>query len=317
MGIDLDGELKRIESASNLETYDRSTDSLEAIRDFLGAWATYPLQGLCYYGVVTAIPGANQFTILALAGLGAGKFSDATAPYRAFVFRDAGGAGAAPQGEMQTITGYTTATGVFTTAAFTAAVAVGDEILILHPRLAEIVTILADMNVPAADAVANAIIRDVTGNKTDTALQALAATASLMRYIKGLITFHVAQAGATGIFHEQADTAVNITAIVAAETDVLNLAAANTRYVVRSLRLKCADPGANTVTVRLYELVNDGFINVDSFAIVAANFATYHSMMDMWGLPHLAGDRLQVTVQASAGGPYAVTGQYSMAKTSV
>ncbi|GAJ03259.1 unnamed protein product, partial [marine sediment metagenome] len=40
--------------------------------------------------------------------------------------------------------------------------------------------------------------------------------------------------GATGIFHEQADTAVNITAIAASETDVLNLAVANTRYIVRS-----------------------------------------------------------------------------------
>jgi len=123
--------------------------------------------------------------------------------------------------------------------------------------------------------------------------------------------------GATGIFYEQTDTAVNITAIAASETDVLNLAVANTRYIVRSLRLKCADPGANTVTVRLYELVNDVLTEVDSFDIDAANFATYHSLMDMFGLPQLAGDSLKVTVQASAGGPYAVTGQYGHAKTNV
>ena len=115
--------------------------------------------------------------------------------------------------------------------------------------------------------------------------------------------------GATGIFYEQADTAVNITAIAASETDVLNLAVANTRYIVRSLRLKCADPGANTV--------NDVLTEVDSFDIDAANFATYHSLMDMFGLPQLAGDSLKVTVQASAGGPYAVTGQYGHAKTNV
>lgn len=126
-------------------------------------------QGLVYYGVVTAVPGANQFTIPTLAGMGAGKFADATAPYRAFVLRDAGGLGAVPQGEMQNITAYVTATGVFTTNAFTAAVAVDDEILLLHPRIAEIATILADMNVPAIDAVANALIRDVVGNKADIA----------------------------------------------------------------------------------------------------------------------------------------------------
>jgi len=115
-------------------------------------------------------------------------------------------------------------------------------------------------------------------------------------------------------FQEQADVAVNTTAPdTPAENNVLNLAAAGTRYKVRSLRLKCADPGANTVTVRLYELVNDVSTLVDSFDITAANFATYHSLMDMFGLTHLAGDNLRVTVQASAGGPYTVIGQYSFA----
>lgn len=123
--------------------------------------------------------------------------------------------------------------------------------------------------------------------------------------------------GSTGVFHEQPDTAVNINAINTGETDVFHLLAANTRYVVRSLRLKCADPGANTVTVRFYELVNDVLTEVDSFDIDAGNFGTYHSLMDMFGLPHLAGDELQVTVRASAGGPYAVTGQYSHGKTNV
>lgn len=123
------------------------------------------------------------------------------------------------------------------------------------------------------------------------------------------------QKGASGIFYEQADAAVNITAVNTAETDVLHLSTASTRYIVRSLRLKCADPGANTVTVRLYELMNDVLTEVDSFDITNANFASYHSLMDMFGLPHLAGDELQVTVRASAGGPYAVTGQYSHGKT--
>ncbi|GAI99443.1 unnamed protein product, partial [marine sediment metagenome] len=90
--------------------------------------------------------------------------------------------------------------------------------------------------------------------------------------------------GATGIFHEQADTAVNINAVNTGETDVLHLAVANTRYIIRSLRLKCVDPGAETVTVRLYELVNDVLSEVDSFDITNANFATYHSVTDMFGL---------------------------------
>ena len=123
--------------------------------------------------------------------------------------------------------------------------------------------------------------------------------------------------GATGIFHEQEDVAFDVPAVLAAEADIFDLDDADTRYIVRSLRLKCVDPGAETVTVRLYELVDDVLTEVDSFIITTANFTTFFSLMDMFGLPHLAGDELQVTVQATAVGPYAVTGQYSHGKTNV
>jgi len=95
-----------------------------------------PKEGLSYYGVVDDVPGANQFTIGSLAGLGAGKFADAVNPYVVFVLRSAGGIGGAPQGELLPVTAYATATGIFTTAAFTVAVGVGDEILIIHPAIA-------------------------------------------------------------------------------------------------------------------------------------------------------------------------------------
>ena len=120
---------------------------------------------------------------------------------------------------------------------------------------------------------------------------------------------------ATGVLLEQPGTAININAVAAAETDILNLADANTSYLVRHLRLKCANPGANTVAIWLYEIVNNVLIVVDTFVIDAANFGTYHSLMDTFGLPCLAGDKLQITARASGGGPYAVTGQYSYAKT--
>jgi len=121
------------------------------------------------------------------------------------------------------------------------------------------------------------------------------------------------------ILQEEADVAVSVNANAppAPETDVLNLAVANTRYVVRSLRLKCANPGGNTVTVRLYELVSNALTAVDSFDITNENFATYHSCMDMFGMPYLAGDRLQVTVQVSAGAAVAITGQYTLAKATI
>jgi len=97
-------------------------------------------QGLVYYGVVTEIPAPNEFTIPTLAGLGAAKFTDmsAIAPYYAFVFRDAAGGGAAPQGEYQPITNYGTGSGTFSSDAFTVPLGIGDEILIIHPFLAKI-----------------------------------------------------------------------------------------------------------------------------------------------------------------------------------
>jgi len=96
-----------------------------------------PTEGLSYYGIVDAVPGANQFTIASLAGLGAGKFADAVNPYQVFVLRDAGGLSALPQGEQFPVTAYATATGIFTSPGFGGGgVAVGDEVLILNPNIA-------------------------------------------------------------------------------------------------------------------------------------------------------------------------------------
>ncbi len=117
-------------------------------------------------------------------------------------------------------------------------------------------------------------------------------------------------------FQEQPDVAVTIDAIAAGETNVFDLSVADTRYIVRNLRLKLANPGVETCTVRLYSLINDVLTVVDTFAIDAANFATYHSSMDMFGVPQPAGDSLKVTVQMSAGAAVAVTGQYSYAEAS-
>ncbi len=112
-------------------------DEVLIMHPFLGAATS---TGLSYTGTVDAVPGANQFTISSLAGLGAGAFVDLSGvnPYYAFVFRDGGGGGAAPQGEIQPITNYADATGNFTANAFSVPVAVGDEVVILHPSLARI-----------------------------------------------------------------------------------------------------------------------------------------------------------------------------------
>jgi hypothetical protein len=111
---------------------------------------------------------------------------------------------------------------------------------------------------------------------------------------------------------------VNITAILASETDVLNLpAAANTTYMLNHLRLKSADPGLNTVLVRLYEEVNGALTVVDTKNVDSTNFADYFSLMDLFSLAQSVGNNIKVTVQTSAGGPYPVTANYSYATATV
>jgi hypothetical protein len=153
---------------------------------------------------------------------------------------------------------------------------------------------------------------DAVEAKLDDGTTGLAALKTLIEAVEGkLDTIE----GALGIFYERDAVAVNITAVSGSETNVFNLSEATTRYIVRHLRLKFADPSTDTVTVRLYELINAVSTVVDTFIVDNTNFGTYFSLMDMFGVPHLAGDNLKVTVQVSGGAGVAVTGQYSFGRT--
>jgi len=112
------------------------------------------------------------------------------------------------------------------------------------------------------------------------------------------------------VWHQMPDVPVTINAILASETDVFDLTVSGFSYMVDSLRLKSVDPGAETITVRLYELINDVETAVDTFTITTDNYTSHFSLMDMFGMQHLTGDNLRVTVQATAAGPFAITGQY-------
>jgi hypothetical protein len=119
---------------------------------------------------------------------------------------------------------------------------------------------------------------------------------------------------AMAIFHEQADTPLTYNTDDS-EGTVLSLATASTRYILRSLYLKFADPGANTITIRLKLLINDISTTVKSYTVTTDNYGDYLSLMDMFGEPMIAGDSIIVTTQNSAAVAVAVTGQYSYAKT--
>jgi hypothetical protein len=87
--------------------------------------------GMSFEGTVSGIASAPKFECSNLTGYG----NDYFAGYWAYVVWDAGGAGAAPQSEKKIITDYVSATGQFTVAAWTAPLAVGDKVLIVHPAI--------------------------------------------------------------------------------------------------------------------------------------------------------------------------------------
>ena len=370
---------------------------------------------LIYEGRVTAVPGANQFTLGDLAGtIPAGMLVDAANPWSAYVKQDALGTGVAPQGEIKVLTGATNAA-VFTTAAFSAAVAAGDIIQIVHPSLAATISqsygnqqikadtaaILAalggaidarffqsasgpveedaiqDFDITIFDVDLGAVLQaniDITsitavmekstgggayssvgitqpsfakadgrvyvayrflaaewavGDMYRLGVTGISATVDAATVYCPAMVWSNRVDEAADVFNavqkmwKQVDSAdVNITAILANETDVLNLpAAANTTYMLNHLRLKSADPGANTVLVRLYEEVNGALTNVDTFTIGTGGalheYTDYFSLMDMFSLAHCAGNNIKITVQASGGGPYAVTAQYQYATATV
>ncbi len=260
------------------------------------------ITGLVYKGTVTEVPAANEFTIPTLAGLGLGKFVSATYPYRAFVFRDNGGLGNPPQGEQRDVTDYASVVGAepagtFRTAPFSAPVAVGDEILIMHRSL----------SAAMPDSPANEVTSVAIKAKTDL-IPADIAT-QLDTNIPAI------KAKTDTILSQQTEVPVNITAILASETNFLNLSTASTKYSLEDLVLKCDNPVADTIRVRLYKLVNAVLTDVGAFDITAAGanpFTTYYSLMDMFGVPHMAGDNIKITVQCAPGeGPYSVVGSYT------
>lgn len=109
----------------------------------------------------------------------------------------------------------------------------------------------------------------------------------------------------------QPATAINATAVVSPGVDLLDLVDTDNKetYKLNNLRIKCADPGANTVTITLYELINDVSTAVDTFTITTDNYGTYYSLFDMFGVSHVSGDDITVNATSSAGS-YAITGNY-------
>lgn len=88
--------------------------------------------GLCYRGTVTNWLNATTFDSSDLTGFGDQAFANT---HFIVVFRDVGGAAALPQSEFRPVNLYVSATGRFTHEAFSADLANGDVVLIVHQSI--------------------------------------------------------------------------------------------------------------------------------------------------------------------------------------
>jgi hypothetical protein len=132
------------------------------------------IAGLSFKAPVTSKVGCgtNDFICDAFKGIGEGAFVG-TAPYRCFIFRKGTGTGLAPQGETQNVTAFVSSSGKVTTAAFTVEVTGGDEVILMHPRIAELASILAKVTLTPTTASHNIT---TSNDKTETDVVALVRT---------------------------------------------------------------------------------------------------------------------------------------------
>ena len=103
--------------------------------------------GLVYRGTVTTYTDTTHFKVSSFPAYGnASDFgNEFFKDYVIYIVWDAGGAGAAPQGESTPVTAYTSSDGTITHAVFTTPLAVGDEILLIHPDI-DATTLIADLD---------------------------------------------------------------------------------------------------------------------------------------------------------------------------
>ncbi|MHC4178345.1 MAG: hypothetical protein ACYSWU_12610, partial [Planctomycetota bacterium] len=214
------------DAAGGLPISDAGGLDMDAILTYAissAAWGSIN-SGTIFRGTVTADDPGVSFTIAGLAGQGAGAFIDVNTPWYAYVFRDGGGAAAAPQGEVQKVTGYTSASGLFTTDAFTAAVATGDDVMIVSAALINSLSIRTrvELALPnaAPDAAGGLPISDAGGLDLDTIL--------------GRITGNVALASVLGALNDAA-AAGEVT-----EADTL------VQYVKQLINILIGTPGIAT-----------------------------------------------------------------------
>jgi len=224
---------------------------------------------LAYLGVVDFVPGADQFRIPTLAGLGAGKFAGGTSPYRAFVSRKNGGGMGLPQGQMKAVTAYVTATGAFTAPGFGGGgVNIGDEVIILHPRIAEIYDILVE------------VVTDIGyEGLTDLAHKLTAARAALIDHLNADITTRAVPGDAMAL---TAAERLLVQALVI--SDVTPFAGADVGYILAHAQIRTVQSGVKAINgaVQKYLHIDSGIYGAEILSIAINGVIGHDWSLDVY-----------------------------------
>lgn len=222
---------------------------LRAVYNLSLAGVSLTFTGTCDAGMIAS---TTSLVSAELIGYGDDFFNT---KYYIQVIKNANAVGTAPETEVRQISDYVSATGTFTTVAFSVNVEASDELLVLHESLVvlgrddadntiattnvvanadgsllerdqfnqeAIAVIDAFHDVPVADVATNAQMRDVIGNKTDAgAAGAVGATESLMAYAKQTVTEGIARDAAIAVIDAFHDVPVADVADNAVMSDVI------------------------------------------------------------------------------------------------
>jgi len=141
---------------------------------------------------ISEVVNATSFKTTDLPALGTGGLIN----WYVLCSLDAGGLGAAPQGEYRKITNWVNgASGTFTHEAFSVPLEVTDKVILIHESIYNSVVTLAvalstntKLAKPVANVVTDATIAEVVGIKEDAAVVTVSAVASIVGYVKGILT---------------------------------------------------------------------------------------------------------------------------------
>lgn len=242
-GIDVKGFLKRLANKDVAETFDPSTDSLEALQGTISGTAN----ALIAHTGVTTAPGAVGGTSIIdalLIGYGANTYKGMVIE---IYYDDTTKLDAQVSSAFNNVTGEITVLSAYKGGQVPAGVKYN--VIVALPAQA---TIIGDLAVPAADVATNILERDVIGNKSDAAVTAVGVVASICAYLKGVLnqialiktqTDKLASTSATAIYAHPNSVAEQDALIFVAAKQEINL-----RFDMNGL--------AQATTIREYEQVD-------------------------------------------------------------